>query len=325
MLLHRKKPFIVLLICPCTLFLLFTIFELILRSSDFQYMPYPDTIEFGWPPPSLTGKYVLYDEDFFWVTTYYYTTLQKAQTKNPSIVFMGSSANTYVKYFVKKFNASTGRTLSFFNSGVAGWTSYQGLLQFKRDIMPLNPRVVVVDFGWNDHWNGLGYEDKEVAFLNKLCKFKTAQFLLKHFARIQSPKELRGNLSERVSANDFENNLLEIISLAKGKNIKIILLTSPTSHQRGNEPEYLLKERFVNSVDDVITRHQKYMNIIRHVAENQNVILCDAARFFEQFSKQDLQNTYFNNDGIHETALGFETLGDIVFECCKANNLINLL
>ena len=39
-------------------------------------------------------------------------------------------------------------------------------MQFTRDVVPLRPRVATIFFGWNDHWDALGTEDKRVAELS---------------------------------------------------------------------------------------------------------------------------------------------------------------
>jgi hypothetical protein len=40
---------------------------------------------------------------------------------------------------------------------VGGWASEQGLRQFRRDVLPLHPRVVMtIYYGWNDHWIAFG-------------------------------------------------------------------------------------------------------------------------------------------------------------------------
>jgi hypothetical protein len=47
------------------------------------------------------------------------------------------------------------------NASVAGYSSYQGLLWLRLQLLEADPDVVVVYFGWNDHWRTPGRTDRQ--------------------------------------------------------------------------------------------------------------------------------------------------------------------
>ncbi len=53
------------------------------------------------------------------------------------------------------------REFAVVNAGVAGYSSYQGLRRFQQEVATYSPDLVLVSFGWNDHWEALGAPDKQ--------------------------------------------------------------------------------------------------------------------------------------------------------------------
>ena len=87
------------------------------------------------------------------------------------VVLMGNSitdnwANMRKDFF--KENALIGR-------GISGQTSYQFLLRFREDVINLQPRIVVINYGTNDIAENTGPYDEDLTFGNVLSMVELAR------------------------------------------------------------------------------------------------------------------------------------------------------
>ncbi|MCX7008450.1 MAG: hypothetical protein NTY53_14570, partial [Kiritimatiellaeota bacterium] len=130
--------------------------EIGLRVTHFEFQLYPSQIQFGYPDPITMQRLYEPDKDLFWVAHDYAAHVRAQAGQKPSLVFMGCSCTQFGVY--DRFVAENLQTqcpqdhLTFVNVGVGGWTSYQGLQQLKRDVLPMQPRIITIYYGWNDHW-----------------------------------------------------------------------------------------------------------------------------------------------------------------------------
>lgn len=247
--------------------------------------------------------------------------------KQPDIVFMGDSV-TQSGLFQKRLiqlvrDRCAGGSFSYFTSGVAGWSSYQGLQQLKKDILEMKPALITIYFGWNDHWIDFGVEDRDVAvvhgmFPNRVKNLRTIQLLYKVWVLLG--RENNNWPPERVSASDFKANLEEMVRLAYDIGIQPVLFTAPTSHRKGHEPAYL-KERWLRKLKDLAPLHQKYADIVREVAEKERAPLCDLAEDFKRLPYLDVANRHFIKDGIHLQDAGEKMMATFIYECFKEKGL----
>jgi lysophospholipase L1-like esterase len=301
--------------------------ETVLRFSAFAFHLYPKTIEFGSPSPQAMASDYEPDEDLLWVTKGYHEKVESAQADHPTIVFMGDSCSQFGRYdqFLSRLIMRRKRLdrISYVNLGVGGWSSYQGLQQLKRDIIKMRPKLITIYYGWNDHWNGFGIEDKDVArvsssFWFRLQDVRLVQLVTKAYVALS--RQRRDKLPKRVSAEDFRQNLGEMVRLARRHDIIPVLLTAPTTHSRGREPAYL-KGRFLENLDELVPLHQRYVSIVREVARDEGAILCDLAAKFDALPRQEVAADYFSTDGIHLKRKGNKRIAEFLFECFEANGL----
>lgn len=304
--------------------------EVALRIVGFSFRLYPEKIEFGYPNTEILASKYKEDSDLFWVQPGYYEKLNALLKSPPKILFMGDSCTefgTYDRDLGKRLKNELGTKVTTSRLGVAGWSSYQGLQQMRRDVAQIKPRLVTVYFGWNDHWVGFGIEDKDVAkwhagWVQFLQKFRVVQLLTRSYlslvGRNYSVRPIR------VSLKDFKSNLSEIVKIARQNNIEVLLLTAPTSQIQGREPQYL-KDRFIERLEDLIPLHSSYVNAVREVSEESGAPLCDLAAEFAKLSQSELDNFHFKNSGIHLTPRGNQKIGEFLFKCLKEQNLIKNL
>src|SRR4029079_15070800 len=97
--------------------------------------------------------------------------LRAALHIHPAIVFMGDSCTefgTYPTRTLALLAAAHAPLATGVKVGVGGWSSAQGLVQLRRDVIPIHPHVITVYYGWNDHWKALGLTDPEILRTHRL-------------------------------------------------------------------------------------------------------------------------------------------------------------
>ena len=294
------------------------VLEVGLRFSGFSYRLVPEDIEFGQPDPMMLRIGFDEDDDVFWLPRGFRDRLAGLAEDPPRLVLLGDSVTHLGRYdseLVGLVEARRGARLDVANLGVVGWSSYQGRQLLRRDVVPLRPEVVTIFFGWNDHWTGFGVDDATVGRIRRVLasrwsRLRTVQLLTKatvvYFAR-------RQRLPERVSREDFAANLREMAGEARAAGIDPMFLTAPSFHRPGQEPAGLA-ERWLRDVSDLIPIHQAYVEIVRAVAEEQRVPLCDLAAELAHLAEEE-QAAAFMDDGIHLRPPGDRVVAELLYTC----------
>lgn len=289
--------------------------EGVLRLSGFEYHLMP-AVQFGWPDPQTIQSAYADDPDLFWVTKDYREKLRAARRMPFDVIFMGDSCTEFGTYPARTMELLSGG-YGGFKTGVhlaaGGWTSEQGLAQLTRDVIRLHPKVVVIYYGWNDHWMALGPTDPELHSMERYLwfaqHFRLAQLALKARVAMAMRTTDRPN---RVPPDRYRQNLEAMARLARAAGITPVFVTAPSNHVPGHEPEYLLR-RHVRRLADVVPLHQEYVRLTREAALQRGAVLCDAAADFEALPQP--RDRYFKADGIHFTPEGDLALARIVSAC----------
>ena len=143
--------------------------ELILRKVGFQSEL---GVQFGYPEPT-TFETFLPDEQLFWrlppnqdgTNALGFRGRDWVIPKPPDVyrvMFLGDSVlRAYPGLVELILNADRSRTefVETLNLSVEGYSSYQGRILTDRLGAVLEPDLVIVSFGWNDHWQAYGNPD----------------------------------------------------------------------------------------------------------------------------------------------------------------------
>ena len=311
--------------------------EITLRLIGFEFALYPTKVQFGWPDPVTLRNLYHFDSQLLWIPKDYSTQVAAWRGKRPTVVFMGDSNTEFGRYdeFLKSiiYEQNPNSAFTFVNMGVAGWSSYQGLQQLQRDVLPMLPRFVTIYYGWNDHWTSFGIEDKNMGEYN--LEYSTLQLEVFSDVRVvqlfnkaifilsrKATKQDEPN-PERVSLTDFKSNLLQMIQIARDNDIIPLLLTAPSSHKKGQEPDYLA-ERWLNDLNKLVPIHKKYVQAVRDISSKKDVPLIDLYAEFERLPQENLKK-YFQRDGIHLTEEGNREIAEFIYEYFLRNDLLNRL
>ncbi len=289
--------------------------EAALRAARFEYHLMP-TVQFGWPDPQTIESNYADDPELFWVTRDYKAKLRQARRSHPAIVFMGDSCTefgTYPQRTLAILSAAHNPLDTGIHVAAGGWSSEQGLVQLRRDVIPLRPKVVVIYYGWNDHWIALGPTDAA------LYRAKRFLWLADHLRIVQAilkvvvgRSEQNADRPNRVPPDEYLQNLEEMGRLAHDVGIEPVFVTAPSNYVEGHVPEYLLR-RHVRRLDEVIPLHQEYVQLTREAARKSGGVLCDAAAAFAALPGS--HDKYFRSDAIHFTAEGDQYLAQVVSGC----------
>jgi lysophospholipase L1-like esterase len=288
--------------------------EAVLRAAGFSFYTFP-LVQFGYPDPVTLRDLFVPDRDLFWVTREYAASLAGARQMHPAIVFMGDSCTQFGSYpslTLTRVKPRAPALASGVKVGVVGWSSEQGLAQLKRDILPLHPRLITVYYGWNDHWVALGPPDSE-ARPNEVVWWlsqhsRVWQLLMKARRATAGPLDRR---PLRVDVDRYISNLETMVDLARRDGIRTVLLTAPSGHQVGREPQYLAL-RHVRRLSELVPLHQAYVAATRMAAERSGAVLCDVAAAFDA---DPAHASYFERDGIHLNLAGNRKLADVLTPC----------
>ncbi|MBI5208504.1 MAG: SGNH/GDSL hydrolase family protein [Elusimicrobia bacterium] len=211
------------------------------------------------------------------------------------------------------------------NAGVGSWSSFQGRQFLEQRLALYQPTVVVVYFGWNDHWLSWSVPDKELpAHLSKrwrLLKTVEKSRLLQGFLRAADAIRPGVKFSERtpprVSLDDYEANLRAMVRAARAGGGEALLATAPTTLSPKHPMTRILCEETRNFFDPgAINRvHDSYNDRVRAVARSEGACLADLARAFA--GAPDPSGLF--TDGFHLTARGHRLASELLLpEVLKA-------
>ena len=231
-----------------------------------------------------------------------------------SMVFMGDSCTHGKTYDEELRSIITARNPSsvftFVNTGVGGWSSWSGLRQLQRDVLPLRPKAITIYYGWNDHWLHHGFPDKVAApFTKEPPRLQIRRIIDKAVFTARQISD--SDSAYRVSLADFRANLRQMVRIARDNDIVPILLTAPTSHRRGHEPAYLVDGGRLADLEDLVPLHRRYVEAVREVAAEEDALLVDLHREFDRLPRRDLDRLLVE-DGIHQTREGDRKIAEII-------------
>jgi len=216
---------------------------------------------------------------------------------------------------LRDLGVPTGMQAESVSMAVPGYTSFQGRRAAEAYGLELEPDVVFVYFGWNDHWAAYGEIDSAKRAPSPVREAGLAGWAFERSRLLQAASRMRDlalrpqvPLEEpRVPPAEFRENLAAIRALFASRGIPVVFLTAPTTFYRQGVPEKLVDDRFAKSPEEAIRLHREYATIVREVAGQDGALLldleaeCDAA---PELSR------WFQKDGIHFSPAGRQWLGE---------------
>ncbi|MBU8932505.1 MAG: SGNH/GDSL hydrolase family protein [candidate division Zixibacteria bacterium] len=210
-----------------------------------------------------------------------------------------------------------GNTVEIINAGVPGYSSHQGRIYFEEELVHLDPDVVLICFGWNDHWAaGLGIPDCDQQMPapwllkghNLLAPLKTYQFMRMLVLSLTDKKQnltLGSVATRRVSQDQFYMNLRSMVRLAHSRAITPILVVPPIA---------AMDIYFDETVSPFHRIHASYQQAIHDLAHRENLAVADLQQVFDQ--RNDLFDDAYG-DAVHYNSQGHAVAAQTIVEVLR--------
>ena len=234
-----------------------------------------------------------------------------------SVVF-GRAKAEYPLLLQKELSKKLSRKVECMNFGVPGYSTYQGKIILERALLEYKPDLVIIQFGWNDHWLGKGFadkdqvvrEDKPSAFIQSMRKIRIYQMINLGIVKLRQGDK-KQPLVLRVSKNDYKKNLMEMSKMTSDAGAVLILATAPSAISLGHVPDYLTYLKFIEKNEDLKKLHDEYNQTVRDVSEikaaGQQIYLADLDKLF---ADKDVKTLFEDpeKDLIHPNKKGYEII-----------------
>jgi lysophospholipase L1-like esterase len=245
----------------------------------------------------------------------------KSRKTKKRILALGNSCTfgwgvAYQDTYTRRLESLLKGAYEVINCGIPGYSSFQGKCLFEKELIGLQPDIILILFAWNDHWaaaNRIADKDQQFPprtiiaiqnFLSHLHSYRLLKKLLLSGIE-KEPDSLFDRMEPiyRVGLKDFQSNLREICRAARSKGITPILLTSPIPS--------LATYYSPGSKSPMHSFHEKYNQVIRELSISDTVNLIDLAREFDQYG-----NLFDDapNDPIHFNAKGHLLAAELLAE-----------
>ena len=165
------------------------------------------------------------------------------------------------------------------NTGVVGYNSSHGVRQLTTQILQLEPDVLTVRFGFNDHaFSGAVTDVRDPD--NSVLRFLYYQAQHLRLFRLALAGYRRPVGPPAVSVALFEKNLRRFAALAQGKRIGLLLIDYPLRpFESGIVPgEALPFLGGARTLEELHERHQMYQDALREVATQEGLQLIETRR-----------------------------------------------
>ena len=199
------------------------------------------------------------------------------------------------------------------NLSLGGYSSYHGRVLTDKFGVSLDPDVVVVSYGWNDHWRAYGARDATLGRTRDTWWSRALEPVVRHSALLYTLRSARsvarirpGHL--RVPLDEYVDNLRHIGRTFASRGIPVVFLTAPTTHDL-YVPAYLVEQGYADDTAAVRMLHRQYGDALRDGVARHGWMLLDLET---ALADRPDRHALFLYDGIHFTERGLDVVADHV-------------
>jgi len=315
--------------------LLFVMLEGGLRLAGFRHEAAPVVLRFGYPDPAEITDLFRPDPDLFWrlrpgsafdaeatvsINAAGYRGAVPQQPRPPGLARVAVLGDSVAFGFGAAWPEILGdllaarmgkRRIEVLNFGVPGYSVVQGVRQFDADVAALDPDVVLIAYGWNDHWlarGGLTDADRRLPssfatqVVEKLTRLRTVQASCWLLGVGGDPSATAGD-KRRVPDEVFRERLAALIGRARERGAEAIVVGLPAGFDGSHVPSYLVEMGFTPTPADAVRDHERYVDLARVEAESSGATFIDLRKPFASPDGTP-RPELFSQDGIHPSAEG---------------------
>jgi lysophospholipase L1-like esterase len=190
------------------------------------------------------------------------------------------------------------------NAGVPGYNSYQGLLLLRTKLRDLEPDLITVRYGWNDHFLSAGDEQgglfrepdtrlglffEDLLLRSKLYAFAKRLGLELRALRQPVKDQVRTAFKRQkewvpaISIEDYERNLRRIVEIGHSRGAEVWLLTAPRNPAPNDEAKKLLSAHNRIDFDRLMQTHDRYNDALRRVGAEVGALVVDMDRLYRPY------------------------------------------
>ena len=216
-----------------------------------------------------------------------------------------------------------GNEVEVINGGVLGYSSAHGLRQLTTQLLEIDPDVMTVRFGMNDH--GLAW-DSSLAVHDP--ESLAGRFLLQHFHGWRLYRLLASSLhrlkarnsqsytTRWVSPYQFEENLRRFVEIARDEGIELLFVDYPLRPIDAGKPlsryqrRLLLTERGVASKEAFYALHAGYQAVLERVVTDTSSQILRSTETFDASPTP----VFSDDDLVHPNRHGAKLLAQLLFD-----------
>jgi lysophospholipase L1-like esterase len=219
----------------------------------------------------------------------------------PRLLFLGDSCTRLTmdgSAYPARLKAIFKGRAEILTAAVPGYSSHQGLAWLRSQLLSARPDVIVVYFGWNDHWRTIGRTDRQYAASLAPWRPRLAGLWRRPAA----------SASLRVPPDDYRANLAAIAAEAASVGARVLFVRAPAGIS-GAARAQLTQTGYMRPDDDPMALHAAHLRVLDEVARTARVPVLDAAGIF---SRIRAGQPLLADDGIHLTGAGHRVMSVIV-------------
>lgn len=215
------------------------------------------------------------------------------------------------------------------NAGSPGYNSFQGLTLLRTKLRKLEPDLITVRFGWNDHLmsatttQSSHFRESPNPVLRGLRATLMRSAIYQYFSRLKTElgihRQGKSELSRpsqwqpAMSIADYKYALRKIAELGRDRGALVWFLTAPQAFRDaegiaryealplGAIGRRILKHNHVSTFERMHEIHESYTKATREVARDLTIPLVDMAALFERV---ELDSLFSMEDGLHPSPQG---------------------
>ncbi len=229
-----------------------------------------------------------------------------------------------------------------FNVGVPGYNSYQGLMLLRWKLRDLEPDLITVRYGWNDHFLSESLpgqspyresDSKLVVVLEDLALHTQLYPFVRRLGfemrawRGQSPDALRqafarqAQWSPTVPLPDYEHNLRRIVEVGHARGAAVWLLTSPYNLNPSQTARDFVAFNNRISFDELMAVHDQYNEATRAVGRELGVPVIDMDAIYRDNRGNPDFRLFVASDVPHPSQWGQNLEADVLYRTLVARGI----
>jgi len=190
------------------------------------------------------------------------------------------------------------------NAAVPGYNSYQGVMLLRTKLRGLEPDLITVRFGWNDHFlsarseRGGLYREPETRFgrllEDLLLRTKLYPFIRRLGLELQALRQpvkdqLRKAFQREkewvptIPLEDYERNLRRIVEIGRSRGAAVWLLTAPRNPAPNDEAKHRLSKHNRIDFERLMQIHDQYNDAVRRVGAEVGALVVDMDRLYRPY------------------------------------------